>query len=1052
MDDRPARPCGEMALPRSARTSCSARGWLVGAAILLASGVSAANDAARVVSLGWSAGARELPDVALAPPQPALVRLVVRWSDVEPAAGAPDWSQLEPVVDALARSGSSVVLALDPEHATHLPQGGLPSPLAPEALEAWLGFVRGTVRAFRGRIHAIEVGSGAALASDADAYAFLLKASALAVRAESPDDPPRVVQAPVPVEDLAWARALWERDVAAYVDVVSVRVRASGEPLAIVQFLGENLQHPPAAAVWAYVERAPDSAWAAPAGALRALGAGASAALFDVVAQNETPGLLRWVAGAEHALGAGFATAPRGVVRFESFAGEPRADAEALAAFLGPDGSTKLVWYLAPLAAGSPGDDRIVLDTPFVTNARVLDPLAGQERPVGSAPGAAGERVRVVPILRSPAPCAVAFERPAASAGFDLAPEQVETEGTRELTAEEILARYQQVQRSEDDRLERWIAEARIDYHAKLAQGGSSIEVSIDARYFWERGGSLEWEETGYRVNGNRVRWEKFPEIPLIQPEKVFTLPLDLTLDRTYRYRSLGRETIEGREAYVLEFVPADPAVDRSLYRGRVWIDAHEFYRAKVALLQTRVESPVLSNEELDHYERQVDGQGGEFRLLARTSGQQNWSVGGRTVVVRREVTFERYSVNPAPEEFARQRAEAYASDRRMIRDTDEGIRYLARNPDGTRTVKPVDTNQWLAAAGAFEDSASGGVQGFAGANYFDYDLADRGIQVNALLGGVLYLLTASKPDVGGGTSATLDAFASAIYFADQVFVGQEELDAETVDARAQSVDLRFGLPLSTFVRLNLVGGVGFQQYDDNDDSNAALAAYNAAHPGQSVRLVVPQDHRELDLGLELEFNRRGYSVVGNATWSDRSDWAAFGPFDDSTGEFVHFDPASASYVPGAPDPVEERFARYGVTASREWYLPSFQKLRAELQWLDGSRLDRFSSYQFSLFGEDRLNGFAGTGVRFDRGWIARAGWSFNLFEAIRFDAVLETSGVNERGAPDAWSSFSGAGLAATVLGPWKTVWNVSYGRAIHSDIPQLDGSDEFFFLVLKLF
>ena len=58
--------------------------------------------------------------------------------------------------------------------------------------------------------------------------------------------------------------------------------------------------------------------------------------------------------------------------------------------------------------------------------------------------------------------------------------------------------------------------------------------------------------------------------------------------------------------------------------------------------------------------------------------------------------------------------------------------------------------------------------------------------------------------------------------------------------------------------------------------------------------------------------------------------------------------------------------------------------MRAEINYLDGSDLDRFSRYEFSFFGDDRLNGFSGSGVRFDQGWIARAGYAFNLFEVIR--------------------------------------------------------------------
>jgi hypothetical protein len=1022
--------------------------WLVLAWLGVAAGARAA-EPERLVDIGtsvaWDGAASVAPEGDSGP-----VRVVVRWDAIERDPGQPDWSSLGDTVDSMTRSGSPVVLALEPAHPVYLPAGGVPSPVEPQALDAWLAFVRGTVRALSGRIQAIEIGGALVPGVTADAYAFLLKASAVAIRAEV-SNAPRIVQTALPVGDVERARELWDRDVAAYVDVVAVRVGPTGDTEALRSFVAENIAHPPAATVWAYVERAPASAWDAPAGALRALAAGAHVALVDVRADEPaTPDVLRWIGLAHRTLAPGFASAPIGAVQFEGPNGEARQDAEALAAFVFSDGSATIVWLRAPPDGGATGD-RIVLDTAFANNVRWLDPSTGEEQRVGSRPAASG-RGRSVPIVRGVVPAAVLYDRPTGTAGFDLGPQEVETSGTRELTAEEIVARYQEVQRTEDDRLERWIADARIDYHAKFAQGGSTVDVSIDARYFWERGAELEWEETGYRVNGNRVRWDKFPEIPLIQPEKVFTLPLDLTLDRTYRYRRVGREAIDGRDAYVLEFSPTDHAPGTSLYHGRVWIDAQGFWRVKIALLQTGLESPVLSNEEVDHYAARLDPSGTTFRLLERTNGQQNWSVGGRTVVVRREVTFARYDVNPAPAEFEAQRRAAYASDHKMVRDTPDGIRYLARNADGSRSVKPVDSNQWFAAAGAFRDASSDGVVPFAGANYFDYDLAGKDIQINALLGGVLYLVTASKPDIGHGTSATVDAFASAIHFSDQVFVGQEGLDTETVDERPQRLGLHFGFPLRPYLRLNLGLGLAFRQYDDNEDSNAALAAYNVAHPGQNVRFVLPEDHRTLGPEVELEFNRKGWTIRADASWDERSDWAAFGPFDDTSATFVRFDPQTATYVPSAPEPVEERFALYSATVFREWLLPAFQKLRVEGHWLDGSRQDRFSSYQFSLFGEDRLNGFAGTGVRFDRGWIGRGGWSFNLFEAIRFDAVVETAGVRERGAPDRSSSFTGAGLSATVLGPWKTVLNLSYGRALDSEIPDLEGADEFFFLVLKLF
>ena len=122
------------------------------------------------------------------------------------------------------------------------------------------------------------------------------------------------------------------------------------------------------------------------------------------------------------------------------------------------------------------------------------------------------------------------------------------------------------------------------------------------------------------------------------------------------------------------------------------------------------------------------------------------------------------------------------------------------------------------------------------------------------------------------------------------------------------------------------------------------------------------------------------------------------------------------------------------------------------MDYLGGSDLDRFSRYEFSFFGGDRLNGFSGTGVRFDEGLIGRVGYAFNLFEVIRFDAVLESARVEQDDVGTGTQSFTGIGLSGNVIGPWKTVINLSYGYAISSDIRDLEGEQEFLLFVFKLF
>ena len=121
-------------------------------------------------------------------------------------------------------------------------------------------------------------------------------------------------------------------------------------------------------------------------------------------------------------------------------------------------------------------------------------------------------------------------------------------------------------------------------------------------------------------------------------------------------------------------------------------------------------------------------------------------------------------------------------------------------------------------------------------------------------------------------------------------------------------------------------------------------------------------------------------------------------------------------------------------------------------QFIGGSGLDRFSQYSFGRFGAESLAGYAGTGLRFDTGYLARAGWAFNILEVVRFDLSAEFARVNDSLEDGRFRNFSGVGLSFNVVGPWKTIWQGSYGRAVTSDVPGLEGTQEFQFIVLKLF
>jgi len=990
---------------------------------------------------------------AIEEPVPAL-RVVVDWSEVETGGGRFDWSAVDRAVDA-AGTRDGAVLCLTGSSPAYLEPGKAPSPLVAGSIEAWTRFVRSAVRRFADRVGVFEVWDDA-VALDPEVYAFLLKQTALAIRAEAEavGVEVRIAQGAVDFASVAWQRQLWDLDAAAYVDVLPLVFRIDDETAGLEAGLGtwfaEALEHPPAAEVWAYLEPAAGARpWAPFEALIRALGAGATRALARVSEADPEGAALaaRWVRGLDALLREGFEPAPMG--RIEVGGGR------ALARFLDDEFNT-LVFYRSSLAPGE--QVRVLVDGARVQDVRAIDPATGETPRTSAARQQDGRWA-----IRAQAadyPLAVRFRNAVVTPGFELPTEELEVESTRGLTAGEIIARNQQVQRVQDDALERWVAKGRIDYHFKLAQGGSTVDVSIDSNYFWERGGQLEWEQTAYYINGNKVRWKNVPELPLIQPEKVVTLPLDLTLDKTYVYRLVGEDRVRDREAYVLEFRPVDPEdSSRNLYQGRVWIDRENFQRLKTSLVQTRTGTPaVLSNEERDLYGPQQGPAGRSYWLLSDIEGQQVWSAAGRNFVVRREVTFSEFRINPPAEEFASRRSAAYASNNQMLRDTDDGFRYLEREKDGGRKLKmEMDTSQLFVAAGAFQLSGKDrNVVPLAGANYFNYDLFGRNIQFNALLAGAVNFATASKPDLfGRKISGTVEATAVAIRFDDELFVGGDESDFETVRQRPQNFSARLGIPLGSFFKLSLVGDLTWRDYSLADDSERDLERFNQA-TGELLEYRLPKDHLETGAAVELEFNRRGYTLALQGEYRSRSDWEAFGLFDAAAGSFVRFtggDPLDpASYV-AVPEPVvKDSFARWRATLFKEWYLRSFQKLRTEVNYLDGADLDRFSQYEFSLFGDDRLFGFAGSGVRFDQGLVGRLGYSFNLFEAIQFDAAVQSARVRDKSDLNEDQMFSGAGVSATFVGPWKTVFNMSYGYALQSDIPDLEGDSEFLLLIFKLF
>jgi hypothetical protein len=149
-------------------------------------------DAASGPALGYVVDPSVVPRLPESPPDaplPLTVRLTAQWPEVEREAGVYDWSRYGGAIAALVESGHRVVLCLTGTHPLYLPAGGPPSPFEGDSLQAWVGFARSAVREFGGRVELFEiwdwVGPADRTRLEPTTYAFLLKNSAVAMRAEA---------------------------------------------------------------------------------------------------------------------------------------------------------------------------------------------------------------------------------------------------------------------------------------------------------------------------------------------------------------------------------------------------------------------------------------------------------------------------------------------------------------------------------------------------------------------------------------------------------------------------------------------------------------------------------------------------------------------------------------------------------------------------------------------------------------------------------------------------------------------------------------------------
>ncbi len=644
----------------------------------------------------------------------------------------------------------------------------------------------------------------------------------------------------------------------------------------------------------------------------------------------------------------------------------------------------------------------------------VYDLMAGAERAVEGFSRDASTRTTRLRAPLSGGPMLFDFSRGA----IDVFGERSRVTADRGLSVDEIIARHQARQRVQDGLVRNYVAHARMEQHFRPTAADPGYDVVSENRYF-VAGTEVEWEELSFSVNGSRWGADR-PPFPLLQPEKVLSLPLQLRFDEGYRYRLDGSDRVAGYDCYVVRFEPVRS--DPSLYRGTVWIDRQTFARIRVQAVQSGLPAPVVSNEEIQEYAPPVMVNGQPVHLLSRLTARQIMLIAGRNLLVEKSVTFEEVHVNET--DFEAQRGAARSSDRIMFRETDRGLRYYVKE-GGARVTSDGATQRARAMAmGVTLDPSYAFPLPIFGINYLDFNFGGPNSQLALLFAGVLAAGNIQRPKLGSTPfDASVDFFGIGVPSSDRIYDATAERQGERVLTWPLSTGLNVGWQYTPFQKVTAQYQFRFDAFVHDTTTSDAF--------------TLPSSTVTNGTGLSWEYRRGGYSLLLSGTRFGRVTWRAWGTPSASDGTL----PDSSK---------QQSYEKYSASLSRDFYFNVFQKIHLNGAWFGGNDLDRFSKYQFGLFDDTRIHGVPASGVRFGDLAMARASYSLNILEQYRLDLFLERAWGRDRSIDASWQPITGLGIAVNFRAPKNTILRADFGRSLLPARYQTVGSYNLQILILK--
>ena len=587
------------------------------------------------------------------------------------------------------------------------------------------------------------------------------------------------------------------------------------------------------------------------------------------------------------------------------------------------------------------------------------------------------------------------------------------------LTVEEIIARWQQYRESQRQKLDHYIASCFMTLHFDSTAVTPGFDISMPMKQFSDnRSGVIEWAQTGFYIDGVKLKTKREFPLPQLEPEKVVTQPLELKLNEKYSYKLLGTDQVNGVYTFVVGVEPRENI--EALYSGKIWIDGTTFRHVKMYLTQRGAKSNMVANTETQMYELVSDGKGNQFNLLASIYAQQTLNAADRNFVLEKTYKFSDYSINSP--DFEGALAASRASDEPMFRETADGLHSLKKQ--GTQRVEQPNNKKKVESivAGTFYEGTYNFPIPLLGFSLVDFDWKHTGSQLSIFFAGPILAADLSH-QYGRRFRLGFDIAASGLPSENRVFcgststcpsTGNTEVNAQEFWNWQETAGLRATWQATTGLGLTVSSYVLYNYYRATSDTDKTF--------------VLPQNGVTLLPSAELKYARHGYSLSAEAEEGWRPNWKPFGFPGDST---------TTPAIPANMTAALPHYTRYYGEFDKNVYFGKFTRGGVDFSYYGGNQLDRISRYWPALFSQPNIHGIPGGTDSFDAIALARAYYGFNVAEFVKFEGSYNYARARNESESLRFKRFDGVEFDASTGGPWGTYLQSSVMYALDGNIPR---------------